>query len=102
MRLTTLAFLLVGTCLALAGCSDDGGDTGGSGGGADEPTQPGSGYWGDNDSSQDDGSYWPKWKNPCPGPACDPPRSRYEQVSNPPPDEDDLQPQIYVRPEAPQ
>lgn len=42
---------------------------------------------GNNDSDHDDGSGWPRWKNPCPGPACDPPRQdRGDAVINPAPD----------------
>lgn len=41
----------------------------------------------DDGSNFDDGSGWPKWKNPCPGPACDPPRNTRDEVINPPPDE---------------
>lgn len=86
MRLTTLAFLLTSTCLALAGCGDDGRETGP----AEEPNQPappGMGGPSENDSDMDDGSYWPKWKNPCPGPACDPPRGIHpEWIVDPPPD----------------
>ena len=37
-----------------------------------------------------DTGYWPKWRNPCPGPACDPPPEfKPDWASDPPPDGDD-------------
>lgn len=89
MRLTNLTFLLLmGVCLALAGCGD-GPETGGSDEEPNQPSQPGLGGPSDNDSDQDDGSYWPKWKNPCPGPACDPYRGVHpEWIVDPPPDKE--------------
>jgi len=79
--------LLFFSMLACFGCS--GADTSpsgnGSGGGGEDP-----GYGlppGDNDSDFDDGSGWPRWKNPCPGPACDPYRGAHpEWIVDPPPD----------------
>ena len=40
----------------------------------------------DDDPGRDDGSGWPRWKNPCPGPACDPYRLPYVERGDPPPD----------------
>lgn len=73
--------------LSFVACSgaDPGPQGGGGSGGREEP-----GYGmppSDNDSDFDDGSGWPRWKNPCPGPACDPYRGAHpEWIVDPPPD----------------
>ncbi len=88
MRLTNLTFLfLMGACLALGGCGDADTETGPAEE-PNQPSQPGFGGPSNNDSDMDDGSYWPKWKNPCPGPACDPYRDKRDQVVDPPPDKE--------------
>src|SRR5262245_24577679 len=88
MRMMT-CLLLLGSAALVSGCSDDPGPDAGGGPAPDQPTygMPS----GNNDSDMDDGSYWPKWKNPCPGPACDPPygRVRPQWLVDPPPDEID-------------
>jgi len=80
--------LLFFSIIAFTGCAGaDDVSQGGSGGGGDDD-RPGYGLPpGDNDSDLDDGSGWPRWKNPCPGPACDPPRGAHpEWVVDPPPE----------------
>jgi hypothetical protein len=84
VRSAFAAFAAAVMCM-LVGCSGaDPGPQGGGGGREDD------GHLGwppsDNDSTMDDGSYWPKWKNPCPGPACDPYRNDPRWLVDPPPD----------------
>lgn len=86
---TAAALAALGFMVAACGGDDTGHDETGAGGGDQEQEEMPWGY-SENDSSYDDGSAWPKWKPPCPGPACDPPRDEREWVSNPPPDEDEL------------
>lgn len=93
----TLAAL--GFTVAACGGDDRGHDDETGAGGADQEQQMP--WWSDDHGSNyDDGSAWPKWKNPCPGPACDPPRDERDWVSNPPPDEDKLPEQQMSSPSS--
>jgi hypothetical protein len=91
-----LTFLAVSAVLALAGCGDDGQGRGETDEETEQPSPPGLGGPSGNDSDYDDGSYWPKWKNPCPGPACDPPKMDRDERINPPPYE--REPEQYGNP----
>ncbi|MEY4745327.1 MAG: hypothetical protein RL272_1272 [Candidatus Parcubacteria bacterium] len=81
-----LAFAL-GLLLVAAGCG--GADDGHGAGGSDTAGAPtdGTSLPPRDDPGRDDGSGWPRWKNPCPGPACDPYRDDPRWLIDPPPDE---------------
>lgn len=94
-----LAFALA-AMIALAGCG--GADETAGAGGSDGVATPDNGGAlppGDDDSSRDDGSGWPRWKNPCPGPACDPYRQDPRWLVDPPPDLERMRTTIVRPPE---
>lgn len=77
-------FLLVATGLFLTGCSDDGPAP--KTRDFSQPPAQDDWQWQEGDSY--DPGYWPKWKNPCPGPACDPPYQLHpDWLVDPPPDD---------------
>ncbi len=84
MRKILYAFLLLaGTGIFLTGCSDDGPDPKSP----DPQSPPAQDEWQWQEGDSYNPGYWPKWKNPCPGPACDPPYQLHpDWLVDPPPD----------------
>lgn len=82
-----MAFTVFAGLVLVATASCGGTDPGPQGGGEQQDGERQLGWpSSDNNSNQNDGHDKPRWKNPCPGPACDPYRSHPEWSVDPPPD----------------